>query len=102
VSECAAPGSASAEARRRLLVARLQLETGVDDCLIHVNFDFPVGMCDGDVVDQGARIGTRQNQRDLAHDSVRNPLGLLDQGPLAKIERAETSSCSTSVFAFLP
>jgi hypothetical protein len=58
----------------------LQLETGVDDRLIHVNFDLPVAMGDGDVVDQGAGIGTCQHERDLTDDAVGNPLDLLDQG----------------------
>jgi hypothetical protein len=63
----------------RRSVGVLQLETGVDDRLIHVNIDLAVAVRDSDVVDQSARIGARQDQRQLANDAVRNLLGLLDQ-----------------------
>ena len=42
----------------------LQLETGVDDRLVGMDLDLAVGVRDLDVVDQGAGIGPRQNQRE--------------------------------------
>jgi hypothetical protein len=65
--------------RLRRQVGVLQLETGVDDGLIHVNIDLAVTVGDSDVIDQGARVGTRQDQRKLANDAVRDLLGPLDQ-----------------------
>ena len=44
-----------------------------------MDVDLAVSVRDLDVVDQGARIGTRQDQGDLANDAVRDLLGLLDE-----------------------
>src|SRR5437868_859530 len=57
----------------------LKLESGVDDRFIVENVSRTVTVRNGDVVNDSARVRSRENKADLTDDAVEDLLGPLDE-----------------------